>query len=164
MHNKVIELALQGGSVRLGVVVAGNRLQRIDFLHPGEEVQTQRGALPSLVNEVEAQIHAYARDPGFVFDLPLAPQGTDFQRAVWQRLLGIPRGKVMQYGEMAEELLGSRGGARAIGNACRNNPVPLVVPCHRVVSKQGLGGFAGDRAGGWVSLKTLLLRHEGVID
>jgi len=93
--------------------------------------------------------------------LPLAPTGTPFQKRVWQALLEIPPGRVRTYGDLARSLGTS---PRAVGNACRANPIPLLIPCHRVVAADGLGGFAGETTGTWPDLKRWLLRLEGAID
>ena len=90
------------------------------------------------------------------FDVPLDLRGTAFQRQVWQALCEIPHGETRSYGEIAARI-GSEGGSRAVGLANHENPVPLIVPCHRVINADGtLGGF-----GGGVELKRWLLRHEG---
>ncbi|MEO5341724.1 MAG: methylated-DNA--[protein]-cysteine S-methyltransferase [Gammaproteobacteria bacterium SHHR-1] len=91
--------------------------------------------------------------------LPLDLRGTDFQRRVWQALLQIPPGQTRSYGQLARQLGSS---AQAVGNACRANPCPLVVPCHRVLAKQGLGGYCGQTQGEQLQIKRWLLRHEGV--
>lgn len=104
------------------------------------------------------QLRAYFEDPGTPFDLPLADAGTAFQRRVWAAMMRIPPGQTRTYGELAAELGTS---ARAVGGACRANPCPIVVPCHRVVGKDGLGGFAGDRSGRKLAVKRWLLAHEG---
>ena len=92
-------------------------------------------------------------------DTPLQLSGTAFQQRVWRSLLAIPAGDVVTYGELAGELKSS---ARAVGQACRRNPSPIVVPCHRVVAASGLGGFAGVTAGAMSDIKRWLLHHEGV--
>jgi methylated-DNA-[protein]-cysteine S-methyltransferase len=89
----------------------------------------------------------------------VAPAGTPFQRRVWQRLSAIPAGETLTYGALARELGTS---ARAVGGACRTNPIPLVIPCHRVVATNGLGGYSGERGGDWLAKKRWLLAHEGV--
>ena len=91
--------------------------------------------------------------------LPLSPEGTDFQLRVWSELLKIPPGRPVTYGELAQRV-GS--GPRAVGGACRANPIPLLIPCHRVVAATGLGGFAGHRQGAWPAMKRWLLEHEGM--
>ena len=108
------------------------------------------------------QIHDYCSNklPNLIFDIELQTAGTNFQRKVWQALRQIPVGQVVTYGELAEQLNTS---ARAVGNACRANPIPLVIPCHRVVSKSGIGGFAGSRDGQPMKIKSWLLAHEGVL-
>ncbi|MCX7654907.1 MAG: methylated-DNA--[protein]-cysteine S-methyltransferase [Treponemataceae bacterium] len=103
-----------------------------------------------LLSEATQQIEEYFKGVRTVFSLPLAlfssfsPIGTPFQHKVWQTLLHIPYGSSCSYGNLAERLALSRGYARAIGNACGANPLPLVIPCHRVVGSGGaLGGYSG---------------------
>jgi len=131
-------------------------LCEIDFVQSQGAPQKTDQAL--LLKALE-QLQEYILSPGFTFDLPLKPQGTDFQQRVWSALQKIPPGQVRTYGELAEELGSS---PRAVGNACRRNPIPLVIPCHRVVSAQGIGGFAGETEGQKISIKQQLLVHEGV--
>ena len=101
---------------------------------------------------------AYFRDGSVRLDLPVVLAGTPFQRRVWQALQSIPPGRTVTYGELARKLETS---ARAIGGACRANPCPILVPCHRVVGRTGLGGFSGDTSGRKLEVKRRLLRHEG---
>ncbi|NBC48858.1 MAG: methylated-DNA--[protein]-cysteine S-methyltransferase [Gammaproteobacteria bacterium] len=105
-------------------------------------------------------LDAYFADPARPIDCPIEPAGTAFQRRVWARIALIPPGQTATYGALASELGSS---ARAVGNACRANPVPLRVPCHRVVAASGLGGFAGDRDGRLLTIKRWLLAHEGAL-
>jgi len=84
-------------------------------------------------------------------------QGTDFQRRVWRALSKIPYAEVKTYGQLAKELQTS---ARAIGNACRQNPLPIIIPCHRIVASHGIGGFAGKTTGSHIDAKRWLLAHE----
>ena len=91
------------------------------------------------------------------FDLPLAPAGTAFEGRVWAAMQAIPYGETRCYGDLAE----ATGSApRAVGRACGKNPIPIVVPCHRVLAKTGLGGYSGD--GGLVT-KQRLLALEGAL-
>ena len=106
---------------------------------------------------LEAQLAAWFDDPAFRIDIPLCIQGTAFQRRVWRVLRTIPPGQVCRYGELAQRLGTS---ARAVGGACRVNPVPIVVPCHRVVAASGIGGFAGHTHGRLADIKRWLLAHE----
>ncbi|MGJ8619407.1 MAG: methylated-DNA--[protein]-cysteine S-methyltransferase [Methylophilaceae bacterium] len=117
-----------------------------------------KSAEHKLAKQVEDQIQAYFGDSYHYFNLPLIFKGTPFQRRVWQVISAIPRGKVMTYNEIAQEL-GS--GARAVANACGANNLPLVVPCHRVVAKKGLGGFMRGNPKGH-DVKKWLLQHEGL--
>ncbi|MBE1282049.1 MAG: methylated-DNA--[protein]-cysteine S-methyltransferase [Rhodobacteraceae bacterium] len=89
-----------------------------------------------------------------VFDLPLRVEGSDFQRSVCDAMLAIPFGDTRTYGEIAKDL-----GAppQPVGNACGANPIPVIIPCHRVLAKSSLGGFSGM---GGVETKVALLRHE----
>jgi len=105
-----------------------------------------------------AQIERYVGDPEFRFDLPLAESGTPFQRRVWGKISAIDAGRTRSYGELAREL-GSA--ARAVGQACGANPLPLVVPCHRVLAAGGIGGFGHHEGGFHLAVKRWLLAHEG---
>ena len=101
------------------------------------------------------QITAYFAGTLQRFDLCLKPSGTKFQQAVWNRILLIPYGTTSTYGEVANELQTS---ARAVGRACATNPIPLLIPCHRVLSKNGaLTGYSG---GGGLQTKEFLLSFE----
>jgi methylated-DNA-[protein]-cysteine S-methyltransferase len=107
------------------------------------------------------QLNAYLDDPDFRFDLPLKLTGSAHQIKVWEALKTIPRGKALTYGELA-----ARVGSvpRAIGGACGHNPIPVVIPCHRVVSAGGrLGGFMGGRDDDPLAIKRWLLLHEGYL-
>lgn len=103
------------------------------------------------------QLQAYFRDPRAAFDLPLALPGTTHQQKVWRALQGIGPGEVRTYGELATAL---RSSPRAVGNACRTNPIAIIVPCHRVVGASDLGGYMGSRTGVGVEMKRWLLAHE----
>ncbi|MGQ0544894.1 MAG: methylated-DNA--[protein]-cysteine S-methyltransferase [Betaproteobacteria bacterium] len=114
-----------------------------------------------LARRAAEQLLAYLDDPDTKFDLPLAVEGTPFQLRLWQALREIPRGKTRTYGDLAREL----GGAhfeltRAVGQACGDNRLPVVIPCHRVVAAGGIGGFAHATGGYLVEAKRWLLAHE----
>ncbi len=107
-----------------------------------------------LVN-AERQVTEYFSGDRDVFDVSLLLEGTPFQKRVWDALLEIPYGETVTYGELAESL-GGVGKARAVGAACGRNPVPVIVPCHRVIGRSGsLRGF-----GGGLDVKAFLLRLE----
>ena len=112
----------------------------------------------AVLERAAAQLREYFLGERRRFDLPLAPQGTAFQQRVWQALYAIPFGETRSYGELAREL-GSA--ARAVGGACGANPIPIIIPCHRVLAAKGrLGGFSG---GDGLSSKRQLLAHEGIL-
>jgi methylated-DNA-[protein]-cysteine S-methyltransferase len=140
----------------IGVRVDDEAVSELVFLPDGDPARTAEDPLSA---EAVRQIRAYFADPGFEFSLPLALRGTAFQRRVWSALLDIPVGEVRAYGELAAQL---GTAARAVGGACRANPCPILVPCHRVVGARGMGGFAGAATGAWLDIKERLLRHEGV--
>jgi methylated-DNA-[protein]-cysteine S-methyltransferase len=110
-----------------------------------------------LLRAARDQLEAYFDGALTAFDLPLAPAGTAFHRAVWRAICRIPYGSTRTYGELADELDGI---ARAVGTACGANPIPVIIPCHRVLAANGLGGYSG--AGG-VATKQALLRLEGAL-
>ncbi|MEH6361376.1 MAG: methylated-DNA--[protein]-cysteine S-methyltransferase [Amylibacter sp.] len=101
------------------------------------------------------QLEAYFAGKLTKFDLPLAPAGSDFQQQVYRVMLDIPFGEVLTYGEVAKKL---DVPAQIIGQACGSNPIPVIIPCHRIVGTGHLGGFSGM---GGVETKVQLLRHEG---
>jgi len=113
-----------------------------------------------LRKQLGEQLKRYFASPQSGFDLPMQQQGTAYQQRVWRALQRIPPGQTLTYGQLAKRL---RSSPRAIGNACRRNPLPLLVPCHRVVATGGLGGFAGETTGKPLALKRWLLEHEGVV-
>lgn len=110
-----------------------------------------------LLEKARDQLAAYFDGTGHGFDLPFNPHGTAFQRRVWQRLSKIPYGATATYGDLAMDL---DSGPRAIGGACGRNPIPILIPCHRVLGANGsLGGYSG-----WdgVDTKRALLQLEGI--
>ena len=130
-------------------------------IHSFEYIEPCAEAIPenALAAEAVRQICAYFCDAGLVFDLPLRPSGTNFQRRVWAQIAAIPNHETRSYGELANVL---HNAPRAVGQACGANPFPLVVPCHRVIAANGgLGGFARHGGGFLLDVKRWLLTHEG---
>src|SRR5487761_527283 len=138
----------------LGIRCSDEALLGLDFLPLSIAAQA---ATNKIAEQVCAQLRDYLRNPDTVFDVPLAPHGTAHQQKVWRALLAIPRGATRQYGELAKEL-GSA--SQAVGQACGANPIALIIPCHRVVSKTGLGGFMRHAEGDELDIKRWLLAHE----
>ncbi len=96
----------------------------------------------TLTNRASSEVLEYLAGKRRSFDVPIAHVGTPFQRSVWEALSAIPYGHTMTYGDLARSL-GNPGAMRAVGAACAHNPLPLFVPCHRVVGANGaLGGYA----------------------
>lgn len=111
-----------------------------------------------LVKKAYEQVKQYLQQPSMQFDLPVAARGTPFQQRVWKEIAAIPFGQTLTYGELAEKV-GS--GPRAVANACGANQLPMVIPCHRVVAKKGIGGFMQGKHDGLI-IKQWLLAHESV--
>jgi methylated-DNA-[protein]-cysteine S-methyltransferase len=123
---------------------------------PDDRHWADRCGTDSLLDEARRQLTAYFAGRLRAFDLPLAPNGTDFQRRVWVELTKIPFGTTVSYGELARRL-SNAAAVRAVGAANGRNPIPIIVPCHRVIGSNGsLTGF-----GGGLPRKQWLLRHEG---
>lgn len=113
-----------------------------------------------LAQQIAVRIAAYLCDSRTIFDFPMRLSGTPFQRKVWQQIALIPAGQVISYAELARRV---DSGARAVANACGANPVPLLIPCHRVVARHGLGGFMQGAHSDALAIKRWLLMHEGVL-
>ena len=140
--------------MRVAVATRGDRVAEIRYLPPAAPLQAPANAL---AERAARALERYRADPDVRFDLPLAVEGTPFQRRLWEALCEIPRGKTLTYGELARRL-----GAepRAAGQACGDNRLPIVIPCHRVVAANGIGGFAHSRGGYLIEAKRWLLMHE----
>jgi len=145
----------QGGA-KLGIALEDGALCAIDFLEPGMAV-ADRDPDSAVAGLVVDQLLAYFDDPAWEFSLPVRLKGTAFYRRTWQALTEIPSGVVSTYGALARRLGSS---ARAVGGACRANPVPIVIPCHRVVASTGTGGYCGEVDGAPLAVKRWLLEHE----
>ena len=138
----------------LGIRCADDALTGIDFLPPTEKEQAPDSAFAAIVCR---QLQRYLENPDAVFSIPLQTGGTPHQNKVWQAMLAIPRGHTRSYGELAAEL---HSGAQAVGQACGANPIPIIIPCHRVLGKSGLGGFMKQASGEPLNIKRWLLAHE----
>ena len=121
--------------------------------------RTERPTAPTpLLRRAGLQLAEYFAGQRHIFDLPLAPQGSDFQQSVWRRMAKIPYGHVMTYGELAQAV----GSApRAVGGACGRNPIAIIIPCHRVVG--GSGALTGYSGAGGINTKQFLLELEGAL-
>ncbi|MBV9151709.1 MAG: methylated-DNA--[protein]-cysteine S-methyltransferase [Alphaproteobacteria bacterium] len=108
-----------------------------------------------LLEEAARQLQAYFDGKLSDFDLPVAPAGSSFEKRVWAAMQQIPYGETRCYGDLAEAI---HSAPRAVGGACGKNPIPIVIPCHRVLAKSGMGGYSGR---GGLKTKQALLRLEG---
>jgi methylated-DNA-[protein]-cysteine S-methyltransferase len=144
----------------LGITTSATHVTGLRFLAPDTPAKAPRR--DTLAHLACVQIHAYLEDARFEFDLPLHLSGTHHRLAVWEAMQRIPAGKTRTYGELAGEL---RSSARAVGGACGANPIPLIVPCHRIIAASGrIGGFMGSKAEGFeLGIKRWLLEHEGAV-
>ena len=138
----------------LGIRCSEDALLGVDFLPPDEKPPRARSAFAAMVC---AQLQRYVEDPRAQFSVPLKTGGTAHQQKVWQAMLAIPRGETRSYGELAAQLHSS---AQAVGQACGANTIPIIIPCHRVVGKSGLGGFMRAASGASLDIKRWLLAHE----
>src|SRR5215469_1779595 len=139
----------------LGLVASGTGLTEVWF--DGRAIRAE-GDSPVLA-ETARQLEAYFDGELVDFDLPLDLHGTEFQRRCWLALATIPYGQTVSYGEQARRLALGSDRARAVGAANGSNPVPIVLPCHRVIGANGsLTGF-----GGGLHVKRYLLEHEGAL-
>ncbi|MEM7088957.1 MAG: methylated-DNA--[protein]-cysteine S-methyltransferase [Pseudomonadota bacterium] len=133
---------------RLGVEETDGAITRLIWNGRDEDAQT------SLLQEAAAQVTAYDQGRLDRFDLPYRVTVSDFQRQVCDLMFAIPLGETRTYGDIAKDL---DQPAQLVGAACGANPIPVIIPCHRVLAANGLGGFSGD---GGVETKVALLRHE----
>ena len=139
---------------RVGVATRDGVVTQLKYLPlstpsiPAKNALAERAAL---------QLEAYKRDANSRFDLPVVVEGTELQKAVWKAMCAIPLGKTRTYGELAREL---DADPRDIGQCCGDNRLPLVIPCHRIVAADGIGGFAHATSGYLVEAKRWLLMHE----
>jgi methylated-DNA-[protein]-cysteine S-methyltransferase len=138
----------------LGIYCTDEVLTGITFLSANSKMQT---ASNLFAKEICRQLNAFFLERDFEFDLPLKLNGTEHQLKVWQALREIPGGEVRTYGTLAKLLHSS---PRAVGQACGNNPIPIVIPCHRIVGKSGLGGFMHSSESKELNIKHWLLAHE----
>jgi len=138
----------------LGVRMRNGALAGIDFL---PVVSALRAAKDMETQTICAQLIEYLKNPHHPWDFPMLLTGTPFQLRVWGALQTIPVGETLTYAELARQV---SSGPRAVANACGANPIPIIIPCHRVVAKGGLGGFMQGREAGSLSIKQWLLAHE----
>ena len=140
----------------LGIRTLGDRVTDIEYLPPGVATLAP---LNKLAERACREIECYLDDPEHVLDLPFDYDGTLFQCRVWRTISAIPPGRTLTYNDVAKAL---KTAPRPVGGACGANRLPIVIPCHRVLGANGIGGFMRGRGADALSIKRWLLRHEGV--
>ena len=150
----MLDVTVDFPKMKVSVETREGRVVEIRYLPLSSPGIAARNAL---AERAARQLEAYRADPDARFDLPLLVEGTPFQLRLWEALRAIPRGKSLTYGELARRL-GAE--ARAVGQACGDNRLPIVIPCHRVVAADGIGGFAHATGGYLLEAKRWLLAHE----
>jgi len=155
----VFDACLKAPFATLGIVADDKYLLGVHFLPASAPAKTPRSN--TIAHLACVQLMAYLDNPNFKFDLPLKLSGTKHQVDVWQGIRKIPAGKTRTYGDLAGEIGSS---PRAVGTACGQNPIPVIVPCHRIVAASGgLGGFMGGKLENPLVIKQWLLKHEGAL-
>lgn len=139
---------------KLGIRCSDTDLLGIEFLPQGSKLQSPAD---EMAQTICTELQTYLADPQHEIDLPFELDGTHHQCNVWQAVLEIPGGQTRSYGQLAAQIGSS---AQAVGQACGSNPIPLVIPCHRVVGKTGLGGFMHRADAEALNIKQWLLAHE----
>ena len=150
----MFDVIVEFPKMKVGVRTQEGRVVEIRYLPPATATLAPTNPLAATAKE---QLERYRENPDAGFDLPLRVEGSALERAVWNAMCAIPRGGTRTYGELAREL-GSD--PRVIGQACGDNRLPIVIPCHRIVAADGLGGFAHATSGYLLEVKRWLLMHE----
>ena len=139
---------------RIEIEENGEAITKIDYVQKDIE-ETANGKQTELIKEAVKQLNEYFEGKRSIFDLPLAPEGTEFQNKVWNALREIPFGETKSYGEIAR-IIGNEKASRAVGMANNKNPIMIVIPCHRVIGANGkLVGYAAG-----LEVKEMLLNLE----
>ena len=150
----MFDVVVEFPKFKLGVRTRGAQVVEIRYL-PATAAPVE--AKNVVAQQAARQLERYRDDPDAKFDFPVAIEGTALERGVWDAMCAIPRGRTRTYGEIAKQL---GADARDIGQACGENRLPIVIPCHRVVAADGIGGFGHATGGYLLEAKRWLLNHE----
>ena len=141
----------------IGLQFDGSKLVKVKYLNKTSLKAPQSKTVEAVKDKIEKYLDLQSKSKSINVDVLL--NVTPFQGRVLKQLQKIPYGETRTYGEIAKILKTS---PRAVGNACRNNPLPLIIPCHRVVAVNGIGGYDGARSGYLLGIKRKLLKSEGI--
>jgi methylated-DNA-[protein]-cysteine S-methyltransferase len=153
-HSPAYDAVIAAPFGRVGIRTAGGRVVDVDFVSSRLPLKLPQHIFAKRVCRALA---AYLTDSRRPLRLPLQLRGSAHQQRVWRALTRIPAGETRSYGQIAQRL---RSSARAVGGACRTNPIAIIVPCHRVVARSAIGGFMGHASGSPIAIKRWLLAHE----
>ena len=141
----------------IGLVMEGSKLTNIDYLNQKSGKPATSKIAETIKSKIEKYLSLQSKTKSVKVEIKL--NVTPFQEKVLRQLQKIPYGETKTYGDIAKILNTS---PRAVGNACRNNPLPIIIPCHRVVAASGIGGYDGAKSGWLLNIKRKLLESEGV--
>ena len=158
LADKQYDVIFETDIATIGLLFQGSKLTHVDYLDNKPIIAATSKLAERVKNNIEKYLKPKSQVKAIKVDLQL--QVTPFQKKVLDQLLLIPYGETRSYGDIAKILNTS---PRAVGNACRSNPLPIVIPCHRVVAANGIGGYDGATEGEVLDIKAQLLRLEGVI-
>ncbi len=155
--NKYYDVVFTTDIAVIGLVFDASKLTKVDYL----DQEIAKAATSKIAEAVKNKIEKYLNPEALAKSIRVEVQlnVTPFQEKVLKQLQKIPYGETRTYGEIAKKLNTS---ARAVGNACRKNPLPIIIPCHRVVAANGIGGYDGARSGDLLLIKYRLLENEGL--
>jgi methylated-DNA-[protein]-cysteine S-methyltransferase len=156
MTNETATMPFESPVGRLVLECDGDLLIGVWLPHERRQGRRDVADIPPVLKDTASQLDEYFAGERHAFDVPMELDGTGFQREVWSELSRIPYGETISYGELARRV-GRPSAPRAVGQANGRNPIPIIVPCHRVVGSTGIGGY-----GGGLELKRALLAIEGV--
>ena len=153
-HDLDLQATLSSPIGKIGVITSADDLLAVRFLDPAHPIIKPKTLVAKNVVE---ELLCYFADPTYKFTIPMHLNVSNFQHSVLDALRTIPLGSTQNYAELANQL---KSGARAVGNACRKNPIPIIIPCHRIVAKRHIGGYSGNTRGPLLDIKRWLLNHE----
>jgi len=156
-HQKQYDAIFTTDLATIGIQLEGSKLTKVDYLKRRKNKKPITKPAQDIQNKIEKYLGSKSKN----LKVDLLLDVTPFQKKVLKQLMQIPYGETKTYGDIAKKLKTS---PRAVGNACRNNPLPIIIPCHRVVAANGIGGYGGATQGATLDIKHQLLQLEGVIE